>query len=115
MWNRSSTRTRVELMCGKEWWKVIPTDRFWSDHMLRLARTSPRALSPLRPRRIHILIDTRLDEEVRRLAVEKGLSKSALIRGVLRMAVHRDRGEGDPLDALAGAFTFEPLTHVDQP
>lgn len=61
-------------------------------------------------RRLQILMDPELDDALERLAKRRGMSKSALIRELVRAKVKPlPPLEEDPLWRIVGAAEFEPV------
>ena len=60
-------------------------------------------------KRLQILIDENLDNELKRLAAEQGISKAALIRQLMGELSHPlPPLADDPLFQMVGADDFEP-------
>ncbi|MGH3237445.1 MAG: CopG family transcriptional regulator [Streptosporangiaceae bacterium] len=59
--------------------------------------------------RLQIMLDDDLSEALDRMSAREGVSKAALIRRLVRMAVQPlPPLEDDPLTAMIGADDFEP-------
>ncbi|HEX9711112.1 MAG TPA: hypothetical protein VGB52_00980 [Actinomycetota bacterium] len=82
--------------------------------LFKIMRQIGRERRPRRARRIHVMIDTDLDFALARWAQRENLTKSALIRWVLRSHLPEPLpSHEDPIDAVCGSVAFEPTDPVD--
>lgn len=66
-------------------------------------------------RRLQILMDPELDDALKRVARKRRLSKSALIREIVREKVRPlPPIQEDPLWDLVGTASFEPVEDIDE-
>ena len=67
-----------------------------------------------RVRRIQLYLEDDIDEALSVAAARRGISRSALMRGAVRVALAAETGAlADPLDTLVGSVDVEPDDDLD--